>query len=157
MGRTKCRGLSTYKYSFFSLCIRIYHRLLRNIHPFIVEEVLERFAILERAGQRQGCLQGWTTTHLAGATPTDLSTRPSVRFGRPSCMKMLLSSVPALMSGRKLESDAEPSKNALISLHMSVMGVDIDTIVTWRYDVQAWDGDTPLSMVVGYQKSGART
>ena len=33
------------------------------------------------------------------------------------------------------------------------MGVDIDTIVTWRYDVQTWDGDTPLSMVVRYQKS----
>ena len=31
--------------------------------------------------------------------------------------------------------------------HMSVMGVDIDTIVTWRYDVQAWDERRIWSLV----------
>ena len=50
--------------------------------------------------------------------------------------------------------DAEPFEECFdFFTHMSVMGVDIDTIVTWRYDVQTWDGDTPLSMVVRYQKS----
>ena len=50
--------------------------------------------------------------------------------------------------------DAEPFEECFdFFSHMSVMGVDIDTIVTWRYDVQKWDGDTPLSMVIRYQKS----
>ena len=74
-------------------------------------------------------------------------------------MKTLLLSVPALMSGRKLEAvTCEPFEECFdFFTHMSVMGVDIDTIVTWRYDVQTWDGDTPLSMVVRYQKSWAQT
>ena len=50
--------------------------------------------------------------------------------------------------------DAEPFEECFdFFTHMSVMGVDIDTIVTWRYDVQKWVGDVPVKMVVRYQKS----
>jgi hypothetical protein len=50
--------------------------------------------------------------------------------------------------------DAEPFEECFdFFTHMSVMGVDIDTIVTWRYDVQKWAGDKPIEMVVRYQKS----
>ena len=50
--------------------------------------------------------------------------------------------------------DAEPFEGCYeFFTHMSVMGVDIDTIVTWRYDVQILDGDRPIRAVVKYQKT----
>lgn len=50
--------------------------------------------------------------------------------------------------------DAEPFEGCYeFFTHMSVMGIDIESIVTWRYDVQALDRDRPIKAVVRYQKT----